>query len=77
MKHPIKSIPHVLGTGALAKLYLSPAGRKYLLQGLVTPGDREGAASIATRIAGIAGLDTANVPKSEPNERYLNGQSPR
>jgi len=73
LKHPLSSAPHVLGTTALAKLYLSKTGRKYLLQGLTTPQNAEGAARLATNIAGITGMDTTNIPRSQQDERYLRG----
>lgn len=73
LKHPIANAPQAMTTAALGKLYLSKLGRKYLLQGLTTPENAEGAARLATNIVGIAGLDMANMPRSAQNERYLNG----
>lgn len=76
LRHPLYSSPRVLTTLALTKLYNSKLGRKYLLQGLTTPENAEGAARLATNIMGILGMDMSNVPRSAINERYLKGPTP-
>lgn len=55
LKHPVMGWKYVLTPAALAKVYLSPTGRKYLTEGFKTPPNAGTAASLATRILSIAG----------------------
>lgn len=59
LKHPITMAPTILTTSMLTKLYLSKAGRKYLLEGLVTPTSSSRSTYIMSQIFGVAGVDMA------------------
>jgi hypothetical protein len=62
LKHPIKMIPTILGATSVAKLYLSKVGRRFLLEGLMSPANAEHAtrnAYITSQILGVAGIDEA------------------
>lgn len=57
LRHPVTMAPTVLTTSMLGKLYLSPLGRRYLLEGLRPPISPERAAYVTSQILGIAGVD--------------------
>jgi hypothetical protein len=59
IKHPLANAPQALGTAAVAKLYLSKLGRKFLMEGLVTPATSRLAAEIGTKIGAIMAADEA------------------
>lgn len=57
LKHPITMAPTVMTTQMIAKLYESKLGRKFLLEGLVTPIDSPKSVYLGTQILGVAGVD--------------------
>jgi hypothetical protein len=60
LKHPITMAPTVLGMPALAKVYLSKRGRRFLLEGLRTPVNSSRSAYVASQILGVAGTDAVS-----------------
>jgi hypothetical protein len=71
LRHPITMAPTVLSTSMLGKLYLSPLGRRFLLEGLRPPISPERAAYVTSQILGIAGVDAVRDATEE--RRMLQG----
>ena len=69
LKHPITMAPTVLGTTMLTKLYLSKMGRRFLLEGLVTPTSSSRSAYITSQILGVAGVDAASDLQAQERQR--------
>jgi len=57
LRHPITMAPTMLTTSMVTKLYLSKAGRRFLLEGMVTPTSSSRSAYITSQILGVAGID--------------------
>ena len=71
LRHPIAAMPFALTSRSLTKLYLSDLGRKYLLEGLVTPVKATNAAHLSTQILGIAGVDISRDAEANRRRIYL------
>lgn len=63
LANPIAGTSSLLTPPALAKLYLSPAGRKYLTEGFKLPANSQKAAEITAKILAISG--TTNTTQGE------------
>lgn len=68
LKHPLANAPQALSTAAIAKLYLSKTGRKYLLEGLMTPTESERAAKLGVQMSTIAGLSRTTIPARDEEQ---------
>ena len=71
LRHPIAAMPFALTSRSLAKIYLSPLGRTYLLEGLTTSSKASQAASLGTKILGIAGVDMTREAQANRRRVYL------
>lgn len=67
LNHPIGHAPQALGSVAIAKLYLSKAGRKLLMEGLTTPAATKRSVELGTKITGILAHDA--IDKSRKSQR--------
>jgi len=79
LKHPITMAPTVLGTAMLAKLYLSKVGRRFLLEGLVTPTNSSRSAYITSQILGVLGVNAASDQQDQERRRrgLIRGMQPQ
>ena len=57
LKNPFKAAPEVISASGLTKLYLSKAGRKLLMEGLMPPESAKRGAEIGTKIGAILASD--------------------
>ena len=71
LRHPIAAMPMALSSRTLAKIYQSDVGRKYLLEGLQIPASAHQAAALATRLLGVAGIDTVRNAQQRQRMFYL------
>ena len=69
LHHPVTMTPTVLGTTGLAKLYTSKLGRKYLLEGLVTPIYSSKGAHMISQMLGIAGVNAVRDVHDQTSRR--------
>ena len=70
LKHPITMAPTVLTTSMITKLYLSKLGRKFLLEGLVTPTSSSRSTYITSQILGVAGVDAVRDAQEQSSRSH-------
>lgn len=73
LRNPLTGVPAAMGTNALGKLYLSKTGRRFLLEGLVTPTNNSRSAYITSQILGVAGVDAV----ADADEQQRRGREPQ
>ncbi len=72
LKSPISGVASgILAPQAMARIYLSPAGRKYFMDGLKTPLRSGKSAELFTKLMGIGGMQLSRQADIDPNNQSI------